>query len=62
MSDGKTHLTVPGTQMSWQGAWCAGHPWRSKRGLWWVHHLGHRLRLLRNQPSRYQIVYVKGKP
>jgi hypothetical protein len=32
--------------------WCAGHSWRSRRGLGWVHRLGHRLRILRNQDPK----------
>lgn len=62
--EGKTYLhTVPGTQMAWGAAWCAGHEWRDRnRALWWVHHLGHRARLLRNQRSRHLVAYVQGKP
>lgn len=47
--EGKTHHeflpTVPGTQViiSTDKPWCAGHA----RWPWWLHHAGHRLRLLR---------------
>lgn len=47
------HLTTPATQMSWTcRPWCAGHRWRSRRGLGWLHRAGHAARLLRVQQPR----------
>ena len=56
-SEGKSHFdylpTTPATQVSFEvKMWCAGHSWRSRRGLGWVHRLGHRLRILRNQDPK----------
>lgn len=43
--------TTPGTQVQLTAAaWCAGHRWRWRRGLGWLHRAGHRARLLRNRP------------
>jgi hypothetical protein len=65
MGEGKTHYlpTRPGTQMCWEvPAWCAGHPWRDRRGLGWLHRLGHRARVLRVQAPRHRLVYIDSKP
>ena len=35
--------TTPGTQLEFTGRWCMGHG----RLPWWLHHIGHRLHLLR---------------
>ena len=51
MADERFLTTTPATRIEISGpAWCAGHVWQDKRGLWWLHQIGHRLRLLRNQP------------
>lgn len=64
MSEGKSYLTTTlDTQMSFTGRWCAGHPWRNRNHAFgWIHHIGHRVRLLHNQAPRYLMVYIDGKP
>lgn len=61
MSEGKSYLpTTPGTRLEWSTPrpWCAGHRWKWRRGLGWLHHLGHRARVLRVKANAYPLVYV----
>lgn len=67
MAEGKSHPdylpTRPGTQVAMVASkpWCAGHPWRGRnRILWWAHHAGHRLGLLRIRPPR-PLAYLEGR-
>lgn len=57
MNEDKSHPgpeylpTTPGTQMIYTATkgWCAGHAWRDRRGLGWLHRTGHRLHIFRNR-------------
>ncbi len=60
---GESHYlpTEPGTQLEWSTPrpWCAGHLWRTRNpALWWLHHLGHRARILRPQAPARPLVYL----
>lgn len=63
MPDKSHRPTGPGTQISWSALrpWCAGHHWASRRGLGWVHRLGHRARVLRVKGLDRPLVYLDTK-